>query len=259
MRNCLILGCGRSGTSMVAGTLAKAGYFMGDNLYSARPSNPKGFFEDQEINGINEAILAQVLRKRPNFWGRWFFRSRPLDGQRWLATIPLGTSIPCQPALGERIKRLTSREPYCFKDTRFSYTLPVWRPLLKNVVFIAVFRDPASTALSILKECKDVAHLHNLRITFDRAIEIWTLMYTHILEIHRHEGSWLFLHYDQVVSGKGLTRLQAFVDAPVDRSFPELSFHRSFSRKLVPEKVKQVYEQLCELAEYERPDQTRQP
>jgi len=44
MKNCIILGSGRSGTSMVAGTLAKSGYFMGDNLYPARESNPKGFF-----------------------------------------------------------------------------------------------------------------------------------------------------------------------------------------------------------------------
>ncbi|RME58681.1 sulfotransferase family protein, partial [Candidatus Parcubacteria bacterium] len=64
MRNVLILGSGRSGTSMVAGTLAKAGYFMGTQFVPPRESNPKGFFEDHEINDINEAILKKVVPHR---------------------------------------------------------------------------------------------------------------------------------------------------------------------------------------------------
>jgi len=90
MHNVIILGSGRSGTSMVAGTLAKAGYFMGDHLYPGRESNPKGFFEDPEINGINEALLAQIVPKRPRLFGRWLFRSRPLQWQRWLGRVPVG-------------------------------------------------------------------------------------------------------------------------------------------------------------------------
>ena len=45
-RNCLILGSGRSGTSMAAGILARAGYFMGAELWPADIGNPKGYFED---------------------------------------------------------------------------------------------------------------------------------------------------------------------------------------------------------------------
>jgi hypothetical protein len=58
MRNCIILGSGRCGTSMAAGCLAKAGYFMGEQLLPPRSANPKGLFEDEEINDINEQILA---------------------------------------------------------------------------------------------------------------------------------------------------------------------------------------------------------
>jgi hypothetical protein len=76
-------------------------------------------------------------------------------------------------------------------------------------------------------------------------------MYRHILDVHRHEGAWLFLHYNQVLSGEGLERLEDFVDAPVDRSFPDPSLNRSFSDDLVPEEVARVYQHLCEIAEYE--------
>ena len=53
IRDGLILGSGRSGTSMLAGTLSAAGYYIGDCLIEANEANPKGFFEDYEVNAIN--------------------------------------------------------------------------------------------------------------------------------------------------------------------------------------------------------------
>jgi hypothetical protein len=236
---------------MVAGALSKSGYFMGDDLVPARASNPKGFFEDREVNGINEALIAQVVPKRPRVLGKWLFRSRPLKAQRWLAQVPLDTNIPCSEDIARRIRNLTEGKPYCFKDPRFSYTLPAWRPLLKDTVYICVFRDPASTALSILKECKEAAYLHSLRITFEQALKTWTLMYRHILERHRREGAWLFLHYDQMLTEEGLARLEKFVGVPVDVCFPEPSLRRSISDQPFPKDAGHVYESLCALAGFE--------
>ena len=54
--NIIILGSGRSGTSMVAGLFRNCGYYMGDNYILPRESNPKGFFEDSEINNIQRII-----------------------------------------------------------------------------------------------------------------------------------------------------------------------------------------------------------
>lgn len=249
-RSCLILGSGRSGTSMVAGTLSTAGYFMGNRLIVPREANPKGFFEDWEINGINETLLAPVVPKRPKILGKDRCRYRPLEGQRWLASLPLGTKISCPVDVAESIESAVSREPYCFKDPRFCYTLPAWRPFLKNAAFVCVFRAPAITTSSILKECRDASYLHTLEMTFHRAIDVWTQMYMHVLRIHRFKGAWLFLHYNQLLSGDGLDRLDGFLDAPVDRSFPEPTLSRSSCSLRVPRRTWQVYRQLCELAEY---------
>src|SRR5437879_5732793 len=114
MRNCLILGSGRSGTSMLAGMLHGAGYYMGTHLIPADESNPKGYFEDDEINAINEALLAPVT---PTL-------RCPSDGWRWLARVPVGTPVPFLPAISERIEAQTRRIPFAFKDPRFCYTLP---------------------------------------------------------------------------------------------------------------------------------------
>jgi hypothetical protein len=250
MKNIIILGAGRSGTSMVAGTLSKAGYFMGDKLYSPRDSNPKGFFEDPEINGINEELIARVIPARPPVLGRWFFRDRPVYGQRWLARVPVETVIRPSLETIERIKRVIEREPYCFKDPRFCYTLPVWRPYLENIVFLCVFRNPAITAESILRECANAGYLHSLAIDFEEAVKVWTHMYRHVLGIHRLQGKWLFLHYDQVLAGEAVYRIEKLTDARVDRSFPDASLRRTTSQHAIPSETHELYKELCELANY---------
>ena len=246
MRNCLILGSGRSGTSTAAGCLAHAQYFMGNNLIPARKSNPDGVFEDLQVRSINEAALAPLLPpRRPNVESD---RHIPEQWQRWLARLPVGLTIFSSPQIEASIKELTSNEPYCFKDPRFSYALPVWRPHLENCVFVCMFRDPASTAASIVRFTKEFELMHSLEISFEEAIDAWTMQNRHILEKHRHQGDWLFLHLDQLVFENGLARLSEFTGAKVDRSFPKAERYRTFSDMDVPGEVARIYQELCELA-----------
>jgi hypothetical protein len=240
---------------MVAGTVAQAGYFMGDKLLPPSDGNPKGYFEDYEINQINEDLLASVVPKRPIIFGKERFRHRPLRGQFWVACLPLGTQISPTPEITTRLQQAVLREPYCYKDPRFCYTLPVWRPYLRNVAFVCAFREPGATVASILKECRYAP----IVLTFRQALRAWTQMYTHVLQIHRHHGDWLFLHYNQLLNEHGLKRLQMFLDAEVDGLFPEASLSRSVTRKSVSRKSWRVYEELCNLARYKIEDQHRVP
>lgn len=244
MKNVLILGSGRSGTSLAAGLLSKSGYFMGDNLYPPRNSNPKGFFEAPEINGINESLLTYVLPQKIGA------DEIPGDGQRWLARVDLDVVFPQDDSVIQRIRHVTQREPYCFKDPRFSYTLPVWRPYLSNTVFICIFRDPATTVKSILKECRDLEYLHSLTIDREVTQEVWFLIYKHILDIHSHKGDWLFVHYEQLLSEKGLNKFEQFTGAKIDRSFPEKVLNRSTPDFITSKKMNEIYRQLCELSGY---------
>lgn len=56
----IVLGCPRSGTSLVAGILHHLGVNMGDHLLEAKPSNPKGFFEDTELLELHEKMIGGV-------------------------------------------------------------------------------------------------------------------------------------------------------------------------------------------------------
>ena len=238
MFNVLILGSGRSGTSMVAGSLKAAGYFMGDRLYPARDSNPRGFFEDPEVNGLNEALLARHVpaeqRLGPN--------------QLWLAQLERSVPMPVTRDSALRLKALLERAPWCFKDPRFSYTLPAWRPWIGAARFVCVFRDPAVTAASIVKECRSADYLRDVAIDLPRALAIWRAHYQQILADHRHQGDWLFLHYDQVGAGDGLLRLGEFLGAPVDRSFPTGELARSRAAAPADPVAQRMYAELCELA-----------
>jgi len=252
MRNLIIMGSGRSGTSMVAGCLAQSGYFMGDSLHVANESNPKGYFEDAAINHVNERLLAPLVPRVPDSL-RWLRRDLPRKRQRWLARLPLELTFAPQQEQIDMIHALTAHTPYCFKDPRFSYTLPVWRPYLAaDTGFICVFRDPTSTARSILKEIASKPYLATIKLTFRQALDIWTRMYDHILTKHRHEGEWLFVHYDQVTSGTALDALRDFTGAHVDLSFPESGLrHQTPGRERIPKQTAALYADLCARAAYD--------
>jgi len=251
MRNCLILGSGRSGTSLLAGTLAGAGYYMGDKIMPPTIGNPKGYFEAYDIQNLNEDILSRNMFNRPpGRLGELFFKHIPVKNQRWLAHIPLRKKIDCPPDILKRIKEKTSRPPYCFKDPRFCYTLPVWREYLDKPVFFCVFRHPSDTAESILLEWKREKYLKSLEITRRQIFKLWNLMYSHVLEIHSKTGEWVFLHYNQVFDAIIIDMIEERIGAKVDRSFPERKLHKDREKKPVPVKVSEVYNRLCKRANY---------
>lgn len=234
---------------MVAGLLAKSGYDMGKRLHRPVESNPKGFFESPGINRINDALIRGVVGHRPLLLGRWL-RPRALGRTHmWMARVPLGAKIAASKRLGMRIGRTIPDRPFCFKDPRFSYTLHVWRPYLRDAVFVCVFRDPAVTVDSLLRECRRPRYRG---IEMDAAVgfEIVTLMYRHILELHSCSGAWLFLHYEQVLGGEGIELLERHLGAPVDRGFPEASLRRSKPVGSSPRGALEVYQTLCDRANY---------
>lgn len=252
MRSVIILGSGRSGTSMTAGVLASAGYFMGHKmLNTGRINNPYGNFEDQEINALNEHLLAQVVPEPELVNDALCHRDRPRQNQRWLARLPVTTSIPTVAGLIPKIQELVSHQPYCFKDPRFSYTLPVWRPYLADAVFLCVFREPYKTVQSIIKQLRDAPHLQGLQMDAELALEVWCLMYRHILEVHRHEGRWMFLHYDQLINGEGIERLALFTGADISGSFPKPELRKMYQKSMVTQAANNIYRTLSDLAEFQ--------
>ena len=244
MRNCLVLGAGRSGTSMITGALAEAGYFFGGAQHPARAANPKGFFETAEVNGINEGLLASMLPSE----------SALGDGQRWLG-VPRATARASADAnAASLMRRAIEVKPFCLKDPRFSFTLPAWRPQLPDDTgLVCAFRHPALTATSLVQECETAAYLKGVHFDLERAFELWITTYRTILDVHSETGEWLFLHYDQMLVPEGRARLADFLSAHIDDEFADPKLRREVPDIEVPAEALELYEELCRRAEHETP------
>ena len=229
---------------------------MGKHFHSPRHSNPKGFFETVEINLINEIILSRYDTPKIPFFTRFLTKNtiyRPARWQRWLMALPSEVSIATDSKrVGRRIKAAVAHKPFAYKDPRFSYTLPVWKPYLdKDTVFICVFREPNVTIKSILKECASMRYLRSLEIDEQTAYESWFSIYSHILENHLHDTSNLaFVHFTQVYDGSALPTLSERLDADLKHDFVDKALNRTKSDCAAPQKIQRVYGRLCDLAGY---------
>lgn len=232
-KNLLIFGSGRSGTSMVAGLLKGSGYFFGNNFnyLASRAGNPKGFYEDLEVNTINEDILAKRMVNIPEKIRRRFFPHFTFYRARWLAKIPVYYEFNSNSIVKKRISKIVAQQPFCLKDPRFSYTLPTWRPYLQSgTKFLVVYRDPDKTVQSILRECRETPVLWKLKLSKQRAYEIWYSMYGHILKNYNRDSekeNWFFLHYDQVFDKNEILRLEKFLNITTDWNFANKEFSRA--------------------------------
>ncbi len=252
MHDVVVLGSGRSGTSLTMGVLAKAGHFMGYTFADPDIANPKGRFEDHKVNRINEALLAPLMPGRPREpFGRWLTPGRLADGWRWLADVPLDARIRTTPALDREMVEVAANRPLALKDPRMSYTLPAWRPHLgPDLHHVVVFRHPGSTAESMVKEARRI--YPGLAFDHARGLRVWTQSYRHILERHHAQGgAWLFVHYDQFFGdGEAYPRIARFLGTPPDTSFADSTLRRSEppAGLTLPEDTLRTYERLCSLA-----------
>lgn len=234
MKNVIILGAARSGTSMLAEVFARSGYFLGPDLLPASEGNPHGYFESREIESINESILGQVIPARPQGRGaglrqKLFYRKIPDSPGRWLVhieSVPVWSEIA---SLRERIERLCANEPFCFKDPRFSFTLNYWRRSLPaNTVFLCLYRHPMETVASIEKEFRSQGW--DRQVTMERGdfIKLWETCYKAALECASSmKQCWCFVHFEQVVSGEAREVIETLVERKLDWTSVDPKLRRS--------------------------------
>lgn len=132
----------RSGTSAVAGYLAKAGFFAGHeaDLLAPAEDNPKGFFEREDVNELNDSVLADL-------GGSWD-NPPPRD----VVAAKAAAYAPEVAALLGRLDEQSEGRPLVVKDPRVSLLLPAWLPALKDqFAIVVVDRPPLEVALSVRK------------------------------------------------------------------------------------------------------------
>jgi hypothetical protein len=267
MRNLVVLGAGRSGTSSVASLFRQIpSIFYGYDLLSVTESNPRGYYEDEVVNAINNVLLRQmtgttILDVIPKSLLPWIEKRFPWPHRDtrllWIArpTRPWRWRLGYE--LGHLIGRICSHQPFCLKDPRFSFTLPSWKPCLpRGTRFLAVFRAPELTVRSMMRDAKEL-YDPPLALTEEWAFEHWKLAYTNILTMRKaadRPDDWLFVHFDDVLDGSAFLAIEKFADCQIDRSAIDRRIVR-FKRE-VDEPGNQgcadIYDQMLRLAKTDR-------
>jgi len=134
----IIAGMHRSGTSLAASLLHRAGLSLGENLIGPDRGNPHGYFEDVEINRFHSSLLERL-------------------GQSFLSARPASSQI--LPREREEALRLISRSNgnrlWGFKDPRACLFLDLWLDLLPTARFVLVYRHPLEVVLSLWRRGRD--------------------------------------------------------------------------------------------------------
>jgi hypothetical protein len=255
MNNCLILGAGRSGTSLMALLLERAGYHAYTKAYPPDEGNPLGYFEDLDVIATNEAVLAPFYRSRWQRFSRAIHRKPNIMGTgSWLLDFDarrLGT-ISLQPAQAAKFKELFARTPFAYKDPRFSFTLGAVAPVIpKNTSYLCVFRHPLQVIESTRKHASESGVVADDGYCF----AVWAAHYRCLLEHYRElGGQWLFISYQQLIDGEAIRRIEEFLKIQIDKTLIKEELNRSQAVGRLPGRVAQMFERLKELEECSKVD-----
>jgi hypothetical protein len=140
----VVLGPGRSGTSLLMQILGALGMHLSDNMIDGRYENPEGFFEDKEIVETHKALYRN-LNGSPTLPlpDGWFESESRKEAMTSLGKILENRLEKCNGIWG-------------FKDPRVSSFLPLWTRIFNTQgivpVFLLALRNPASVASSLKRQ-----------------------------------------------------------------------------------------------------------
>lgn len=137
----VVLGSGRSGTSLLMQVLAALGMRVSEEMIEARRDNPRGFYEDAPIVRIQADLLRAL--------GAWPFHPLPAGWLEAPATVSAARDLA---AVLE--KRLEGGRLWGFKDPRTATFLPLWRRLFAELDvtprYVLALREPGAVIRSFM-------------------------------------------------------------------------------------------------------------
>lgn len=132
-RQLIVAGFHRSGTSLTAQILHRAGLFLGDSMLPENRSNSHGHFEDWEIVELHQKILED-------------------NGLTWQVD---GPSLPdVEESHHQRMRGISESRGaehalWGFKDPRVCLFLREWKNLLPGAKVLLVYRNPVEACSSL--------------------------------------------------------------------------------------------------------------
>ena len=120
------------------------GVYLGNDFISPKPDNPTGYWEDRNIFGLNERLLA--------VFGLKWEEVALIDDARWDES---GVEAVRTEAVAYLKSQFVSHPLWGFKDPRTIRLLPFWRSVLRSLdvdeCYLLVIRNPRSVANSLIR------------------------------------------------------------------------------------------------------------
>jgi len=194
----IIAGFHRSGTSMLAQEIQRAGLFLGENLVSPNIANTDGFFEDKEIFKLHE----NILRHNKSSWQHC---------SNMMPVVPLTYKTEIK----EMIKKRGNKNfEWGFKDPRTAFFLAEWYEQLKNPFTVIIYRHYSETTRSLLHRASRNIMFRPNPVTLrfwkekDLAYKMW-LAYNKALVNHvkSHPDTTLLISHDAVINGVNVVNM----------------------------------------------------
>lgn len=174
----LVLGSHRAGTSLITKSLTCLGVDLGDNLQGPAPDNPAGFWENLDIQRINDRVLHN-------------------NGAAWDTLGPIDLSKPQvyhEDAYFALAGLLRSYPLFGLKDPRMCRLLPFWKPIFKEL-------GVEVSCVIALRHPSEVMHSLHARNGFSEA-KGFALWLVHMLDaMTQMEPEWkkVVVDYDQMM------------------------------------------------------------
>lgn len=140
----VVLGMHRSGTSALAGILARHGCTLPQEVMPANDFNPKGYYESLLTYNLNDAIF----RSQETSWDDW-----QVFPQDWYGTADMDASL----AEGRKVLQNEFQDApiSVLKDPRICRLMPFWSQLFdkENLkpTYLLIHRNPIEVANSLLR------------------------------------------------------------------------------------------------------------
>jgi hypothetical protein len=207
--NVIILTSGLTGSSVLAGLLARAGYWMGDSTYKKKDYDT---YENEELINLNLRIFQEA-----EYHGDYLVQFSP----EAIARIELLRDNSPKDVYCEFIDKCNSHRPWLWKDPRLWMTIHFWKSVLnlKDCKFIVLERNSRQMWVSTT--------LRRQIVTYRRSKEYEQHVKDSAIQfLENHHLDYLSLRYEDLI---------------VHPSETVAALNSYLSTKLTIEDLKQVY------------------
>lgn len=219
----VVLGSGRSGTSLLMQILASLGMSISEDMIPAKEQTPAGAYEDREIFQIqNEFVSAITPQAMP----------MPADWQE-NAKLPQ-VMKQLQEIVTERIAKAATI--WGFKDPKTAVLIPLWTRIFNslNIVpkYILTVRNPQSVVASMQRQYNTKQNVAEL---------FWLSRY--IEALHNTGGNCFIVHYEDWFTGKAQeVALQLLEYSGLTKYFEPKDMNTALGNAIQPNLVRSAYE-----------------